>query len=154
MIIVNQVICNICLDRPYSATRHDFKSCGCGNVAVDGGQEYTKRVFNSRSYEDISIFLYKEKLYDGFKILRDNVIDYDIIEKVLQSFIDNGVEFSVSEFPEPIIKLIVDTTIESKKSGRNTYGLILSIIRNIRDFGITITNDIESYYESPIFEIK
>lgn len=44
MILSNQIQCLTCGDRPYSAHRHDFKRCKCGSVAVDGGQEYCRRV--------------------------------------------------------------------------------------------------------------
>lgn len=44
MIIQNQVRCNICKDEPFSSHRHDYKSCKCGNIAVDGGMEYLRRV--------------------------------------------------------------------------------------------------------------
>ena len=60
MIIVNQVHCHKCDDKPFSANRHDFKYCKCGNIAVDGGQEYLRRVGNGiseRSYTDLSFEL-------------------------------------------------------------------------------------------------
>lgn len=44
MIIQNAVICNVCEEFIFSKTRHDFVTCKCGNIAVDGGQEYLRRV--------------------------------------------------------------------------------------------------------------
>ena len=54
MILQNQIRCNKCGDEPYSAHRHDYKSCKCGAVAVDGGMEYLRRMGNPEDYEDIS----------------------------------------------------------------------------------------------------
>jgi DNA-directed RNA polymerase subunit RPC12/RpoP len=44
MIIENAVTCMACGDRIFSKHRHDFVNCTCGAVAVDGGQEYLRRV--------------------------------------------------------------------------------------------------------------
>lgn len=44
MIVQNAVICNKCDDFIFSKTRHDFVSCKCGAISVDGGQEYLRRV--------------------------------------------------------------------------------------------------------------
>jgi len=55
MILQNQIRCKKCGDEPYSAHRHDYKSCKCGEVAVDGGMEYLRRVGNVRDgYEELS----------------------------------------------------------------------------------------------------
>lgn len=55
MILSNQVECNKCGDKPYSAHRHDFKHCKCGWIAVDGGMEYLKRSGNLVAYKEMSI---------------------------------------------------------------------------------------------------
>lgn len=36
------VKCNLCQDVIYSVNRHDFRSCKCGSVSIDGGKCYTK----------------------------------------------------------------------------------------------------------------
>ena len=57
MIIQNAVVCNKCDDFIFSAHRHDFVSCKCGNICVDGGQDYLRRVgtgITERSYTDMS----------------------------------------------------------------------------------------------------
>ena len=45
VIITNKIKCNECEDVIESKTRHDFVSCSCGKVAVDGGRFYLKRSF-------------------------------------------------------------------------------------------------------------
>lgn len=44
MIIQNAVTCLSCGDFIYSMHRHDFVTCTCGSISVDGGQEYLRRV--------------------------------------------------------------------------------------------------------------
>lgn len=43
--IRNAVQCLKCLDIIESKDVNDFVRCSCGAVAVDGGQEYRRRVF-------------------------------------------------------------------------------------------------------------
>ncbi len=45
----NQVHCLKCDTVIESTHRHDFKFCPCGNIAVDGGREYLRRVGDVRS---------------------------------------------------------------------------------------------------------
>ena len=65
MIIQNAVICNKCDEFIFSAHRHDFRECKCGNIFVDGGQEYLRRggkALEDGSYIDMSWEL-PEELY-------------------------------------------------------------------------------------------
>lgn len=55
MILSNQVRCTKCGDTPFSANRHDFRSCKCGSIAVDGGMDYLRRVGDTSTYEEMSI---------------------------------------------------------------------------------------------------
>ena len=43
-IIQNEAQCRKCGDIIWSGNRHDFKSCKCGAISVDGGMEYIRRV--------------------------------------------------------------------------------------------------------------
>jgi hypothetical protein len=43
MIIQNAVICLGCGDFIVSKHRHDFVTCTCGSISVDGGQDYLRR---------------------------------------------------------------------------------------------------------------
>lgn len=45
MIIKNQIKCNHCGDIIESKYRHDFVTCKCGRVSVDGGHDYLRRCF-------------------------------------------------------------------------------------------------------------
>ena len=55
-IIKNIIKCNFCNDVIESKHRHDFVSCKCGRVSVDGGKDYFKRSFKEPTdYEEMSI---------------------------------------------------------------------------------------------------
>lgn len=51
-ILKNAVRCNRCGDIIESTHRHDFKTCSCGCVSVDGGLDYIRR--SSRSRDDFT----------------------------------------------------------------------------------------------------
>ncbi len=61
-ILRNAVKCNICGDVIESKNCHDFQTCSCGYISVDGGHNYLRRCVNSRSgrfddYTEMSISL-------------------------------------------------------------------------------------------------
>lgn len=51
-IISNKIQCKHCGDIIESKTVHDYKTCKCGKVAVDGGLYYLKRMFPSLPYQN------------------------------------------------------------------------------------------------------
>ena len=63
-IIVNQARCTKCQDLIISAHRHDMRWCSCGAIAVDGGNEYLKRVGDLDAYDELSIL----ELPDGRRV--------------------------------------------------------------------------------------
>lgn len=55
-IVRNSAICGGCGDHIESKHRHDFVSCTCGALFVDGGKDYLRRGFDPGvSYQDTSI---------------------------------------------------------------------------------------------------
>ena len=54
MIVQNAVNCLSCGDLIVSKHRHDFVTCTCGAVSVDGGQEYLRRVGDFANAVDLS----------------------------------------------------------------------------------------------------
>ena len=41
---------------------HDFKTCKCGNLSIDGGNEYPRRLYQKHnSYQDLSEFTETKK---------------------------------------------------------------------------------------------
>ena len=56
MILRNSAKCLSCKEEVESRHRHDYVSCSCGNVSVDGGKDYLKRsVRDTSNYEDTSM---------------------------------------------------------------------------------------------------
>jgi hypothetical protein len=54
---VNKVRCKLCNDIIESKSVHDFRTCKCGAVSVDGGKEYLRRCFQSEDiFEELSEF--------------------------------------------------------------------------------------------------
>lgn len=47
-IISNSVQCLECGEGIWSAHRHDYVTCSCGKISVDGGMDYLKRVGNGK----------------------------------------------------------------------------------------------------------
>jgi len=45
----NAVLCRSCCDIIESRHRHDFRTCKCGAISVDGGQSYKKRCWKPGS---------------------------------------------------------------------------------------------------------
>jgi hypothetical protein len=52
-IFENAATCGECGEYVRSNHRHDYRECSCGNVAVDGGSWYAKRVFKTNNFTNI-----------------------------------------------------------------------------------------------------
>lgn len=64
--------CLDCGDTVYSRARHDFRSCSCGNVFIDGGFDYTWiGVKGPYEHKEIEIATTKEILYDDWATGKD-----------------------------------------------------------------------------------
>lgn len=56
-IYCNQARCLLCNDVIRSKNRHDFVTCKCGNLSVDGGSWYIRRGFKQEnSWEELSVY--------------------------------------------------------------------------------------------------
>ena len=59
-ILRNAIRCKRCGDVIESKHRHDFRTCSCGAVAVDGGYDYLRRIHpcncdSDDAYEELSV---------------------------------------------------------------------------------------------------
>lgn len=60
-IFENKAKCLKCNDIIVSTNRHDFVTCSCKSLSVDGGSWYLKRLFvEEESWEELSTFYRKE----------------------------------------------------------------------------------------------
>ncbi|MBV1930047.1 MAG: hypothetical protein KUG81_11110 [Gammaproteobacteria bacterium] len=99
-IVSNQAKCLSCGDSIYSMHRHDYVSCSCGKLAVDGGQDYIRRNY-SGEYEEQSIELPEELVKALRANLRDSLVSgrntIGATLAVLRGIRDNGYELTKVE---------------------------------------------------------
>lgn len=74
MIIQNAVTCLACGDFIVSKHRHDFVTCTCGAVSVDGGQSYLRRVGDFGNAIDLSWSL-PDNIYNDCAEAVQNAMD-------------------------------------------------------------------------------
>jgi len=74
MIIQNAVSCLACGDFIVSKHRHDFVTCTCGAVSVDGGQSYLRRVGDFCNSIDLSWSL-PDNIYNDCAEAVQNAMD-------------------------------------------------------------------------------
>lgn len=75
-VMVNAIKCPKCQDVIYSRAHHDFHSCTCQSITVDGGFEYVHyswdpqmkrpKIFKKRIYAT------KQELYNDWNLMKDN----------------------------------------------------------------------------------
>jgi Zn-finger nucleic acid-binding protein len=72
---VQAITCPTCGDTIFSRARHDFRYCSCKEVAIDGGADYTKIVFNSAKPEifEMNVTATKKELYDDWNKREDKL---------------------------------------------------------------------------------
>lgn len=56
ILLLNKAMCDNCHEVIKSKHRHDFVSCSCGNLSVDGGMDYCKRNFGEHGYTELSMY--------------------------------------------------------------------------------------------------
>ena len=71
MIIQNAATCLSCGDFIVSKHRHDFVECTCGAIAVDGGQDYLRRIGDFTNATDQSWSLDSDLYFDCAKAVSD-----------------------------------------------------------------------------------
>ncbi len=55
-LIKNRAQCLVCFDIIISTHRHDFVSCKCGAISVDGGLAYSRRLGEPEHINDLNIY--------------------------------------------------------------------------------------------------
>lgn len=63
-IIRNSARCLRCNTEIESTHRHDFVSCPCGTIAVDGGKDYIRRAGDIRSSDWVDTSIIEGKPYE------------------------------------------------------------------------------------------
>lgn len=141
MILSNQVRCHKCSDTPFSAHRHDFKSCACGAIAVDGGMSYLRRVGAVRAYDDMSIEFPTETCDKVITAVDSIMADptyqpSDLVVAILSILINNNV--TVDDLtPVGLYDAAACACIWVKENNRNGLGALCAVARYVRDAGGT-----------------
>jgi hypothetical protein len=70
-VIVTSLKCPKCGDVIYSRAHHDFHSCTCGAVSIDGGFDYTRymglpEIFAQLKLEPLEVDSTKQELFDDW----------------------------------------------------------------------------------------
>jgi hypothetical protein len=71
MIVQNAATCLSCGDFIVSKHRHDFVECTCGAIAVDGGQDYLRRIGDFTNATDHSWSLDSDLYFDCAQAVSD-----------------------------------------------------------------------------------
>jgi hypothetical protein len=138
MIVSNSVKCHKCGDVIYSAHRHDFKWCSCGNIAVDGGTDYLRRAgagLADGSYMDLSIDL-PEDVVNGCIDAWDRHKSLIMLAGTLFGFGYNVIKSAeLMDSMDAAVKWGQDT-------GRNSRGIVYAIFRAMRDNGVEFSESV------------
>lgn len=62
-IIINKAQCRLCGDVIESMSTHDAKTCSCGEITVDGGKEYIRRLWRTDQNNIIELSEFTEEWY-------------------------------------------------------------------------------------------
>ncbi len=92
----NAVRCKICDTVIESLSRHHFVWCVCSAVAVDGGKDYLKRVFNSQNeYEELSTEenFTVEEAKEAIEGYRSKLLEMPYLKNFYTEAMDQGVQF-------------------------------------------------------------
>ena len=94
ILLRNSAICNHCKDELESKHRHDFVKCSCGKLAIDGGKDYGRTLFETvEGYTDTSIH------DDGTHDLRRQYLTWG-----------SNYDKDMNRLPETVYKAIMDMT--------------------------------------------
>lgn len=126
IILSNQVLCLKCEDAPFSSSRHDMRSCTCGNVSVDGGTAYLRRMFGSEEWRDISIEWPRTK-YDAVVEQLSPLFDGDDMSLLVDKWIE------IENLDIVMHEALTKAATWAKTTRRNMFGLICAMARTERD---------------------
>lgn len=128
-ILSNQIECLRCGGRPFSSTVHDYRSCGCGNVSVDGGQHYARRGWRGGKAEDS----FRDLLISWPRA------DYDAAVAAVQASAPDGPGGWVAAYraarglDEALRGHLEDAAAWCLATGRNAHGVVCAMARVERD---------------------
>ena len=86
-IIINKIRCTSCGDIIESKSVHDYVTCSCGRVSVDGGKEYLRRGFTDylTDFEDLSEYDVKLEIQKFLVVKTQEGMSFEEIKSLLSS---------------------------------------------------------------------
>ena len=100
-IISNQAECRNCGDIIYSSHRHDYVSCKCGKIIVDGGNEYLRHGWDTpANFIDMSLTMDEDDfkaIYAYTKEMYKSRNELGILYGVMRAIRDQGYELIKKE---------------------------------------------------------
>lgn len=125
MIVQNAVTCNKCDDFIVSKHRHDFVTCKCGAISVDGGQAYLRRSGDLKSGIDhsweISDVIYQECANAAQEALDTNRNKFGIANAVMRALrnrdriIADGEPRIIASYNDEVMVVEADGTVNRYK---------------------------------------
>ena len=99
-ILVNKIRCKRCGDAIESKDQHQFISCKCGAVAIDGGHYHLSRTGNQEDWEELSkVVDTTESSDDLFDTLKgQNVLFRIKIEQLIEDLENKTANRNMNDF--------------------------------------------------------
>lgn len=91
----NKAYCKLCLDTIESTHRHDFVTCKCGSLSLDGGLAYRRVLWRGGEYADV----YGE--------IKEEIVKEDIVKTANVSAVERDLE---QEFYHKLYEKLAETT--------------------------------------------
>ena len=154
-IVANSVRCTLCGDNIFSSHVHDFVTCKCGNISVDGGQDYLRRSGGMETHVDTSIVMFEhhvkfitETLTDMREHTEGTDDTYAIVMCILSSLMNTG--YMLVNTSRDLDRQFLTYHGEDARTavvwaldtGRTNVGIVLAVIRTVRDAGFLKEKDL------------
>ncbi len=143
MILSNQARCKLCGDTPFSSHRHDFRSCECGEISVDGGTAYIRRLAKDLSnIEDMSIDLPDEACKVAIEAADASLENGDsagsLSVVIISALGAHGITYvcpADDEGRDKVLRAVDEGSAWAIENGRNGFGALCAVARYVRDAG-------------------
>lgn len=152
--IRNSIQCKKCCDVISSMYTHDFKTCSCRAVAVDGGFEYMRVTGDPEDYIDLSIFENKDGVI-GTVNEANKFVSMETMTLLKNDYEQLFVDFlakydSIYDFSSSLD--VAELQVEMENSSTMIEDeMILPVEKFVSLFDETFLKDIEYYQPSDIF---
>ena len=134
IIIQNEAKCTKCGDIIWSGHTHDYKTCKCGAISVDGGMSYIKRGYKEvGDIEERSLATNKSDMLECIEavqtLLADKEDEHEVALAVAKRYKENPKVYWSLDVRSDCIEAVK----RNKDTGRNSFGIVLAVIRALRD---------------------